>query len=129
MLDLQGSAPVQRGATSGPFLDTVDTALGGYLTPTLEHLSISLYADDRGRPRVPARRIAPWLQFAAEHVVGELSLCLRVPHWFLYGSIRNQESEAVLELPDCERARQIELSLTHAWRGVSGPRRPACSRR
>jgi hypothetical protein len=87
------------------FLDTVDGALAGYLALTLRYLSISL--EQRDVP-ITARRVAPWLQFAAEHVVGEIHLY--VP--------RNlpQLAEAVLELPACEGAERIELSLAYEWR-------------
>ncbi|CAN6195991.1 unnamed protein product [Urochloa humidicola] len=95
------------------FPATVDAALGGYLTRTLEHLGVSHSTEHQGRdPRIPARRIAPWLQFAAEHGVGELNLCLRVPQTFVAPEVGE---EAVLELPVCERAKRIELHLQYAY--------------
>ncbi|CAD6253426.1 unnamed protein product [Miscanthus lutarioriparius] len=83
-----------RRAASG----TVDAALGGYLAPTLEHLGVSHRTDQQGRDlRIPPGRIAPWLRFAAEHVVGELNLFLRVPQTFVGPEVVREE--AVLELP------------------------------
>ena len=66
-------------AAPASFPATVDAALGGYLAPTLEHLGVSHHTDlQRCDLRIPAGRIASWLRFAAERVVGELkslSLC------------------------------------------------------
>ncbi|RLM73311.1 hypothetical protein C2845_PM15G00980 [Panicum miliaceum] len=103
-----------RRATSGSaasFLGTVDAALGCYLAPTLEHLCVSHITDQHGRDlRIPAGRIAPWLHFAAEHVVGELNLYLRVPQTFVGSTPEDVGEEAVLELLVCERA----VQRTHA---------------
>ncbi|CAL5081519.1 unnamed protein product [Urochloa decumbens] len=104
-------APPAADPTSFP--GTVDAALGGYLAPTLEHLGVSHSTEQQGRDlRIPARRIAPWLHFAAEHVVGEINLYLCVPQTFVAPEVDGEE--AVLELPVCERAKRIELYLQYA---------------
>ena len=101
-----------RAAAAASFPAAVDAALGGYLAPTLEHLGVSHITDQHGRDlRIPAGRIAPWLHFAAEHVVGELNLCLRVPQTFGLSTPEFVEDEAVLELPVCGRAKRIELYI------------------
>jgi hypothetical protein len=115
--ELRFVAPSAAAAAS--FLDTVDGALAGYLAPTLGHLNISLKQRDVS---ITAGRVAPWLQFAAEHVVGEIHLYVppspprfppSPPRLFEPEVV---EDEAVLKLPACEGAKQIELSLTDEWR-------------
>jgi hypothetical protein len=105
-----------REAAPASFIDTVDAALGGYLAPTLEHLGVSHRTDQQGRDlRIPAGRIAPWLHFAAEHVVGELNLFLQVPQTYSVSLPEVVGEEAVLELPVCERAKRIELFFEYAY--------------
>ncbi|XP_021317094.1 F-box/FBD/LRR-repeat protein At1g16930 isoform X2 [Sorghum bicolor] len=108
-----------REAAPASFIDTVDAALGGYLAPTLEHLGVSHHVTDiQGRDlRISPARIAPWLHFAAAHVVGELNLYLRVPQTFGASTpeIVWDEEAAVLELPVCERTKRIELFLQYAY--------------
>ncbi|CAD6253425.1 unnamed protein product [Miscanthus lutarioriparius] len=99
-----------REATPASFINTVDATLGGYLAPTLEHLGVSISTDELDRDLgIPAGRIAPWLHFAVEHVVGELYLYLRLPQWFVQPESVVIREEVVLELPVCERAKQIRF--------------------
>nr|CAB3490137.1 unnamed protein product [Digitaria exilis] len=87
-------------------LDAVDGALAGYsATAPLEHLGILFFT---GGPNVTASRAAPWLRFAAKHVVGEFNL--RVP----YQKMGKDQEE--LELPACTRAKTIKLKLQDPWR-------------
>ncbi|CAN6182343.1 unnamed protein product [Urochloa humidicola] len=103
-------------AAPASFPATVDAALGGYLAPTLEHLGVSHSTEHQGRDLgIPAGRIAPWLHFAAEHVVGELNLYLRVPQTYVQSTEEVVGEEAVLELPVCERVKRIELRLDYAY--------------
>nr|TKW01360.1 hypothetical protein SEVIR_8G174400v2 [Setaria viridis] len=81
------NAPLPQPLAS--FLDTVDAA---WDTPTLKGLSIEPSAA-YGRD-FPARRVAPWLSFASERVVGPLFLRLPMPE--------DDGEEAVLELLACE---------------------------
>ncbi|KAG2628791.1 hypothetical protein PVAP13_3KG413800 [Panicum virgatum] len=55
------------------FLSAVDGGLARYSAPTLRALHISMF---HVASRVPAARVAGWLRFAAEHVAGDLLLCL-----------------------------------------------------
>ncbi|KAG2563763.1 hypothetical protein PVAP13_8KG368002 [Panicum virgatum] len=103
-------------AAPASFPATVDAALGGYLAPTLERLGVSHRTVQQGRDlRIPAGRIAPWLRFAAERVVGELYLYLCVPQTFYDFTPEVLGEEAVLELPVCQRAKRIELHLQYAY--------------
>ncbi|KAF8700076.1 hypothetical protein HU200_034437 [Digitaria exilis] len=99
-----------------PLLDTVDAALASYADPTLEALVVVLstaYADGLGGAIVTARRVGPWLRFAAERVAGELVVSEppappRMPP--------STYAPAVLELPTCPRAKTIALRLDTTWR-------------
>jgi hypothetical protein len=110
--ELRLVAPRAAAAAAASFLDTVDGALAGYLAPTLGHLSISLEQRDVS---ITAGRVAPWLQFAAEHRAGEIHLRVPLNPRRLFEP-EEVEDEAVLELPACEGAKQIQLNLTHEWR-------------
>nr|CAB3490138.1 unnamed protein product [Digitaria exilis] len=89
-------------------VDTIDAALAAYADPTIEALVVVLSTSDV----ITARRVAPWLRFAAERVAGELVVFA-------------PPLRAVLELPACPRAKTIALRLIL----FGGLRRPACSRR
>ncbi|CAL5005203.1 unnamed protein product [Urochloa decumbens] len=90
------------------FMDTVDAALRACLAPALECLTIGLSC---ARDTPPASRVAPWLRFASQHVVGTLNLyVLCLPN----GDV--EEEEAALELPTCKRAKNITLFMVRPWR-------------
>ncbi|CAL5013609.1 unnamed protein product [Urochloa decumbens] len=91
------------------FMDAVDAAIGACLAPTLELLLISLspFGDS---PPVPAGRVARWLRFASQCVVGTL---------YLYAPSPNDDDdreEVMLELPACKGAKNITLFLAESWR-------------
>lgn len=83
-------------------VDSVDGALAGYASSTLNRLTIDLCrASSRDRD-VRAARVSPWLQFAAQCLAGELEICLPI-------SMENADED--LELPICERVKVIDLIL------------------
>nr|CAB3490140.1 unnamed protein product [Digitaria exilis] len=95
-----------------PLLDTVDAALAAYADPTLEALVVVLstaYADGLGGVIVTARRVAPWLRFAAERVAGELVVFEPPP-------MMPPSYVPELELPACPRAKTIALRIDTFWR-------------
>ncbi|CAO2142137.1 unnamed protein product [Urochloa humidicola] len=112
------------------FLDGIDGALATYADPTLESFVVVLPAATAAN--VPAKRIAPWLRFAAERVVGELILFVPPrprprfdPLYELEFDWQERSSpillghtweEALLVLPTCERAKTITLRLKEYWR-------------
>ncbi|CAO2146869.1 unnamed protein product [Urochloa humidicola] len=93
------------------FLDVVDGALAACAAPTLQAFVVVLPTG----LNIPAGRVAPWLRFASERVVGELILLGRTwPHELqVYGY--GEEEDVVLELPTCERAKTITLRLEQDW--------------
>ncbi|CAN6338774.1 unnamed protein product [Urochloa humidicola] len=102
------------GPAPASFLDAVDGALAGCLSPALDRLAISLNADSD--LRAPARRVVPWLRFAAERVAGEL--CLVVPPRFalpLRPPTPVEVERAELELPACGGAKAITLFPQTTW--------------
>ncbi|KAF8700077.1 hypothetical protein HU200_034438 [Digitaria exilis] len=97
-------------------LDAVDGALAGYsVTASVENLDILFFTDGAN---VTASRTAPWLRFAAKHVVGEFDL--RVPYQPMRSYLSSPEvdgqDEEELELPACTRAKTIKLKLQDPWR-------------
>ncbi|CAL4992297.1 unnamed protein product [Urochloa decumbens] len=93
------------------FLDTVDAALAACdSAPAIEGLTIRLSIYCRG-DSVPAERVAPWLRFASQRVVGPLRLPLPRPE-----EVHGEEAAAVLDVPACEGVTKLELSLSGAWR-------------
>ena len=93
------------------FLSSIDSGLARYSAPTLRGLYISMF---HAASRVPAARVAGWLRFAAEHVAGDLLLCLP---WRPAGGDAEE-----LGLPLCVGARTIQLSLGHGFRPLRLPR-------
>ncbi|CAL5013607.1 unnamed protein product [Urochloa decumbens] len=89
------------------FMDAVDAAIGACLAPTLERLLISL-SPVGDSPPVPAGRVALWLRFASQCVVGTLSLYAPSP--------KDDGEEVTLELPACKGAKKITLFLAKSWR-------------
>lgn len=67
--------------------------------------------------RILAGRIAPWLRFAAEHMVGKLHLSVPVRLRILdpEPEVTGAE-EAVLELPVYQGAKTISVALGNKWR-------------
>nr|CAB3491867.1 unnamed protein product [Digitaria exilis] len=101
---------------SALLLDAVDGALAGYsVTASVENLDILFFTDGAN---VTASRTAPWLRFAAKHVVGEFDL--RVPYQPMRSYLSSPEvdgqDEEELELPACTRAKTIKLKLQDPWR-------------
>ncbi|WVZ50863.1 hypothetical protein U9M48_002074 [Paspalum notatum var. saurae] len=90
------------------FLDTIDVALAAHSAPALQHLSIELSTDDCRRNLTPGR-VAPWLQFASQRVVGKLVLALPNPR-------TQDQAELELPLPAFGAAETITLVLDGAWR-------------
>ncbi|CAN6372582.1 unnamed protein product [Urochloa humidicola] len=124
-------APPPPPQPASSFLDGVDGALATYAAPTLESFVVVLPA--AASANVRARRVASWLRFAAERVVGEIILF--VPprprprfdplHHELEFDWQKRSSpillghtweKAVLKLPTCERAKTITLQLKENWR-------------
>ncbi|CAL4887220.1 unnamed protein product [Urochloa decumbens] len=101
------------GPAPDSFLNAVDGALAGCLAPAVDRLAISLSADSD--LRAPAWRVAPWLRFAAERVVGELCLVVS-PRLGLPLRQVPRVQEAELELPACGRAKAIALFPQAEWR-------------
>ncbi|CAN6343574.1 unnamed protein product [Urochloa humidicola] len=99
---LKNDLEVALPAPPASFLDAVDGALAGCLAPALERLCITALADPA--IPVPAGRVAPWLRFAAERVVGELCLIMHP-----LSPLDTEEAE--LELAVCAGAKTIQLSL------------------
>ncbi|CAL4980439.1 unnamed protein product [Urochloa decumbens] len=99
---------LSEGPRDAAFLDTVDAALAACdSVPALKGLTVVL---SRGGG-IPAERVAVWLRFASEHVVGPLFLLLPTPE--LDGE---EEAAAVLDFPACEGVTRVELSLHGPWR-------------
>ncbi|CAO2149389.1 unnamed protein product [Urochloa humidicola] len=103
------------------FLDAVDSALSAYAAPSLEAFVVVLPtgAGDGNSLNVPAGRVASWLRFAAERVVGELFLFMprtKVMLTVTQLQVDGEEDDAVLELPTCGRAKTITLRLKQDWR-------------
>jgi len=92
------------------FLSAVDGGLARYSAPTLRALHISMF---HVASRVPAARVAGWLRFAAEHVAGDLLLCLP---WRPAGGDAEE-----LVLPLCVGARTIQLGVGHGFRQLRLP--------
>ncbi|TVU03331.1 hypothetical protein EJB05_51140 [Eragrostis curvula] len=81
--------------------DTIDAALGGCSAPTLRRIEIELC-----RANFDLQRLAPWLQFASQRLVGSLYLSM-----FDSSLSRPKESSYWgLVLPLCERATDIKIS-------------------
>ncbi|CAL4898185.1 unnamed protein product [Urochloa decumbens] len=103
------------GPAPASFLDAVDGALDGCLSPALDRLAISLSADSD--LRAPARRVAPWLRFAAERVAGKICLIVPPPLELpLPPRPPAPLEEAELELPACGGAKAIALKPQTTWR-------------
>ncbi|KAL6657889.1 hypothetical protein ACP70R_005669 [Stipagrostis hirtigluma subsp. patula] len=95
------------GPPPATFLDSVDAALAAYSAPTLKQLDIFVPS---ACPRVPARRVAPWLRFASQRVSGALTVF--VLPWTV--SLRRPGADGEveeLELPACDGATKITLCL------------------
>ncbi|CAL4980446.1 unnamed protein product [Urochloa decumbens] len=102
---------LSEGSHDATFLDTVDAALAACdSAPALQGLTIALSAIRGGG--VLAERVAPWLRFASERVVGPLFLLLPKPEEV----DGEEEAAAVLDFPACEGVTRLELSLSGAWR-------------
>ncbi|KAL6657892.1 hypothetical protein ACP70R_005672 [Stipagrostis hirtigluma subsp. patula] len=95
------------GSPPATFLDSVDAALAAYSAPTVKRLCISLPDDC---PCVPAHRVAPWLRFGSQRVVGAFVLCLPM-QWLGVDGV-----DADLELPSFAGAAIIRLILQLQWR-------------
>ncbi|CAL5086318.1 unnamed protein product [Urochloa decumbens] len=93
------------------FLDSVDAALASFSAPIVKELHIN---PPNSCPGVPALRVAPWLRFASQRLVGTLFLIAPL----LISSILKPDvgGEEELELPVCEGATTIKLYLEHRWR-------------
>ncbi|CAL5083354.1 unnamed protein product [Urochloa decumbens] len=93
------------------FLDSVDAALASFSAPVVKELHINT---PNSCPGVPALRVAPWLRFASQRLVGTLFLIAPL----LISSILKPDvgGEEELELPVCEGATTIKLYLEHRWR-------------
>ncbi|KAL6623083.1 hypothetical protein ACP70R_032962 [Stipagrostis hirtigluma subsp. patula] len=99
------------------FLRSVDGALAGCrATPSLRVLGVSML---NATSRVPAARVARWLRFASRRVAGELWLCLP---WRPASLMNTADDEEDLELPLCETATAIQLSIGHGFRQLRLPR-------
>ncbi|TVU50183.1 hypothetical protein EJB05_01545, partial [Eragrostis curvula] len=97
------------------FLDSVDAALAAHSAPTVEFLSIFLPID---APRVSACRVAPWLLFASQRVMGKLHVFVP-PDPQMSSSPTpeaEEEEEKELDIPACAGATRIELYLDETWR-------------
>ncbi|XP_066308979.1 F-box/FBD/LRR-repeat protein At5g22660-like isoform X2 [Miscanthus floridulus] len=102
-----GTCDEQPGAT---LLDSVDAALDACSAPAVQRLEVAMYCHGL---RVHARRVALWLRFASQRRVGDLYI--EVPSqmkFFLSTKPRKEE----LELPVCDGAARITLSLERQWR-------------
>ncbi|KAL6657887.1 hypothetical protein ACP70R_005667 [Stipagrostis hirtigluma subsp. patula] len=93
------------------FLDSVDAVLAASSAPAVDHLSI---VRPTNCARVLASRVAPWLRFASQRVVGTLTAAFvagtsSVPTTYAGG-------EEEIELPACDRATKINLRLENRWR-------------
>ncbi|KAK3127312.1 hypothetical protein QOZ80_7AG0571290 [Eleusine coracana subsp. coracana] len=93
---------------STSFVDSVDAVLATYSSPAIGFLRIKPPKDSRQIP-VPAHRVAPWLRFASERVVGSLYL-------YMPGVDDEENREEELQIPVCDRATVIHLSLGLRWR-------------
>ncbi|CAL4980442.1 unnamed protein product [Urochloa decumbens] len=105
--------------TPASFLDAVDSAISSYAAPNLEAFVVVLPAAGDNSLNVPARRVTPWLRFAAEHLVGELILFMPRPRRMWPRELQvnfNWIDGEEVELPTCERAKAITLRLKQDWR-------------
>ncbi|KAL6657890.1 hypothetical protein ACP70R_005670 [Stipagrostis hirtigluma subsp. patula] len=116
ILDLGGhddAPPPER------FPDSVDAVLAAYSAPTVQRLCITL---PDHFPLIPTRRIAPWLLFASQRVVGSFGLFApSLVRWYLTRGVDGDKEE--LELPAFAGATAISLGLPLQWRLRL---RPAC---
>lgn len=100
-----GTCDEQPGAT---FLDFVDAVLDACSAPAVHRLEVAMYCHGL---RVHACRLVPWLRFASQRRVGDIHI--EVPSqkkFFLSKRIKEE-----LELPVCDGATRITLSLERRW--------------
>ncbi|TVU38761.1 hypothetical protein EJB05_12147, partial [Eragrostis curvula] len=97
------------------FLDSIDAVLAAHTAPTVDLLSIYLPHSDGDAPHVSACRVAPWLLFASQRVMGELHVFLPL-QMRLLPTPEAEEEEEELEIPACAGATRIELRLDERWR-------------
>ncbi|TVU38763.1 hypothetical protein EJB05_12149, partial [Eragrostis curvula] len=107
-----GDTSGHRFRCSALFLDSVDAALAAHSAPTVEDLSIFLPFN---APRVSACRVAPWLLFASQRVMGTLRVLVPLQMSYFTKSEAEEEEEEV-ELPACAGAKRIFLRLDERWR-------------
>ncbi|KAL6643437.1 hypothetical protein ACP70R_018203 [Stipagrostis hirtigluma subsp. patula] len=107
-----------HGRSHSSFLRSVDGALAACrAAPALRVLGVSML---NATSRVPAARVARWLRVASWRVAGELWLCLP---WRPAVSLMNTvDGEEDLEVPLCETATAIQLSIGHGFRQLRLPR-------
>ncbi|KAL6657879.1 hypothetical protein ACP70R_005659 [Stipagrostis hirtigluma subsp. patula] len=98
-------------APGASILNGVDASLAAHAAPTLDRLSVSTIVEDRTSQlwhEGLAARVAQWLRFASRRQVAELSLSL-----LRHRSPRVCIPIVELELPVCQRATTIDVSLVH----------------
>ncbi|TVU38520.1 hypothetical protein EJB05_11894, partial [Eragrostis curvula] len=104
VLDFEGSYKEPHD-----FMDSVDAALAAFSAPAVRRLQIAVPNSD-----VPAAtRVAPWLRFASQRLVGTLYLHVRYP-WSWAAAAGRPVQE--IELPVCDAASRITLDLSLRWR-------------
>ncbi|TVT97166.1 hypothetical protein EJB05_57602, partial [Eragrostis curvula] len=91
----------------GLFMDYVDAVLDASSAPAIEFLWITMPISC-GSMRIPARRVARWLRFTSQRVVGKF--WLDVPELD-----EEEDEEKEVEIPMCDRAVVIYLKLRTYW--------------